>query len=112
MNISAKHTAGPWSVWKAQKSLDPVDRENWAILSSENRIIAEAFWKVETDEYMPVEANARLIAAAPELLEAAELGLQIAEAHIHDEYDGTAALPSILVHLEPIRAAIKKARGT
>jgi len=99
MNIPAKHTPGPWSVWK--KSLDPAGREDWAILSSENRIIAEAFWKVETDEYMPAEANARLIAAAPELLEALEAMAEWHEDSADDE-------PLIIA----TRAAIAKARGT
>lgn len=55
--------------------------------------------------------NGRLIAAAPELLEAARLGLELAEGWIHDQLDGTGSLESALLELLPIRAAIAKAEG-
>jgi hypothetical protein len=57
------------------------------------------------------EANARLIAAAPELLEAARLGLAIAGGWIQSELEGTAHHQEELNRLEPIRAAIAKAEG-
>jgi hypothetical protein len=57
------------------------------------------------------EANACLIAAAPDLLEAAELALQSAESWIYDQLDGTSSLESALAKLEPVRAAIAKATG-
>ena len=57
------------------------------------------------------EANARLIAAAPDLLEAAQLALQIAESWIHDQLDGTSSIDGALLHLDPVRAAIARARG-
>ena len=57
------------------------------------------------------EANARLIAAAPDLLEAAQLALQIAESWIHDQLDGTSSIDGALLHLDPVRAAISRARG-
>jgi hypothetical protein len=55
------------------------------------------------------DANARLIAAAPELLEAAKLACQIAESWIHDQLDGTSSLAGALEHLKPVHAAIAKA---
>lgn len=55
------------------------------------------------------KANARLIAAAPDLLEAAQLALMIAESWIHDQLDGTRLLDSALLNLAPVRAAIAKA---
>lgn len=56
-------------------------------------------------------ANARLIAAAPELLEAAKKALAEAESWIHDQLDGTSSLEGALAELEPVRAAIAKATG-
>ena len=53
--------------------------------------------------------SAALIAAAPELLDAAELALRTAESWIHDQLDGTSSLESALAELEPVRAAIAKA---
>lgn len=59
-------------------------------------------------EASPVEWG-RLLAAAPELLEAAKLGLKIAESLIHDQLDGTSSLKSELETLNPIKAAITNA---
>jgi formate dehydrogenase assembly factor FdhD len=56
------------------------------------------------------EANARLIAAAPELLEAAILGLSISESWINERYSGE-RYEKANEALNPIRAAITKARG-
>jgi len=57
------------------------------------------------------EANARLIAASPDLLEACQKALGIAESWTYDQLDGTRMLDSALKGLESIRAAIAKARG-
>ena len=57
------------------------------------------------------DANAHLIAAAPELYAAAELALIVAESWIHDQLDGTNSLGEALVELNPVRAALAKARG-
>ena len=54
---------------------------------------------------------ADLFAAAPDLLEAAQLALQIAESWIHDKLDGTSSIDGALLHLDPVRAAIARARG-
>lgn len=56
-------------------------------------------------------ANARLIAAAPDLLEAAKIALSEAESWIHDQLDGTSSLDSALKALEPVREAIARATG-
>lgn len=56
--------------------------------------------------------NSRLAAAAPDLLEAAKLGLMISESWIHDQLDGTSSLDSALLSLAPVRAAIAKATET
>lgn len=63
----SKHTPGPWYLEDAGES----DRGKLvSIDSSPLRIIARPDWHGNHEEYM---ANARLIAAAPELLEALKL---------------------------------------
>ena len=56
-------------------------------------------------EYCPLHK------AAPELLEAAQLGLHEAESCVHDQLDGTSSLERQLELLEPIRKAIANAGG-
>lgn len=75
---SAKHTAGPWK-W----SWETKDRE-WAIVTdAHGSIIANVNTETGPDAYsapatrkMPAETNARLIAAAPDLLDCAKLAGQ------------------------------------
>ena len=66
----SKHTAGPWWIEKT----DAVDLPNHVGISSDKHgLLAQVVWCMEEDERTPVcEANANLIAAAPELLEALE----------------------------------------
>ena len=65
--MSAKHTPGPWFL---DDAID-VDLPNHIGISSDKHgLLAQVVWKMEDDERTPeCEANARLIAAAPELLE-------------------------------------------
>ena len=56
-------------------------------------------------------ANARLIAAAPELLEALQKLVADFESEIHNEYDGTSMLNARLAECDYARAAIAKATG-
>lgn len=59
-----KYTLGPLSIKKAEDSDDP----DWAIVDANDKVIGEAFNLVCFDTYRPAEANARLWAAAPDLL--------------------------------------------
>lgn len=96
----SKHTPGPWSV---------TESSDWTGMSGVSLGIDDAAGQEGERDYHlatvvhgdPEElaANARLIAAAPELLEALEDALQYLQHHLPDEA------------LEPHRAAIKKARG-
>lgn len=71
--MNAKHTPGPWRV--LHESADP---EWCAVVASGGRIVANVNAETGPDipplvaTKMPKEANACLIAAAPELLEAVE----------------------------------------
>ncbi len=68
------HTPGPWEVRRANRPTD--GQFDWAIgalVNDRQSCIAEAFGRVAVDSYPDAEANARLIAAAPDLLEALKI---------------------------------------
>lgn len=99
-----KHTQGPWKAVRAE-SPDNTGGFDWAILDANSRIVSEAFEHVGQlsggYDKRPAEANARLIAAAPDLLEALQeiLGYRGgADNALDDEYV-----------MERARAAIAKA---
>lgn len=92
-----KHTftPGPWQCYADLPSTD----ENWYIVTSENRMRVVANVHIEPGN--PTDAaNARLIAAAPELLEALQ--------GIMDLYVPTKDVNSVAT---AARAAIAKATG-
>ena len=98
---NAKHTPGPWS--SSMWTDDVAGAVGWSIVCGDagHRVPTNTF---ETDDEEEAEANARLIAAAPELLEA----LQAYDAWAdktppHDQ--------ELKVLRERIRAAIAKATG-
>ena len=101
----SKHTPGPWFVDHKSPFLvragDDIDGRHIAHIGPANY----------TPRFDVDGPNAKLIAAAPDLLEAAQLALQIAESWIHDQLDGTSSIDGALLHLDPVRAAIARARG-
>ena len=101
-----KHTPGPWTATK----FNPVTGEIDDCYLYVEPGIAVIERKVKGHDQHDT-GNARLIAAAPDLLEAAQLALQIAESWIHDQLDGTSSIDGALLHLDPVRAAIARARG-
>ena len=103
-----KHTPGPWRINTAIRAgeFDVKDANS----SGGHAPIA----KVRGDKRRTAKqalANARLIAAAPDLLEAAKLGLREAEGWIRDQLEGTRMFDAAMKELDPIRAAIAKATG-
>lgn len=92
-----KHTPGPWHLEETPqgfiitKGPDPFDEQ-----------IADHVYTKE---------NAQIMAVAPDLLDAAQLALKIAESWIYDQLDGTSSIDGALRHLDPVRAAIARARG-
>ena len=64
------HTPGTWRTLKSPHSKD-ID-----ILTSQG-MIAEVFHRIDDETFADVESNARLIAAAPALLEALENALAL-----------------------------------
>lgn len=96
----SKHTKGPWEIHTAQNGrtifqIGPCAPEEYA---------GSAWLDVSMED-------ARLIAAAPELLEALERLVSDFESEIHNEYDGTSMLSARLAECDYARAAIAKARG-
>ena len=88
-----KHTIGPWSV-RGPAGID----KDYAIVGDYS-IIAEAWGRVGETKYPDAYANARLIAAAPELLDACNAAMRLDYFREHN------ALADMM------RAAIAKATG-
>ena len=96
-----KFTPGPWSVERHSSKLSKVE--------ARNRVVCDAFAGSAEDD-----ANAQLIAAAPELMAAVWLFVQAASAH--PQMDGSSTITGWdrkrLDAAWPIaRAALAKARG-
>ena len=107
--MSSKHTAGPWEVSHGgHGSPHGFVIDEYYVL---NRTVADdvaiAADIVDPATQMPSEANARLIAAAPELLEA----LIRLEAELVEDKYGECYEPSPFGNLALARAAIAKATG-
>lgn len=102
-----KFTPGAWIA-------EQRDTRSVVLAAKGRRLLADCpQWSNRDDRPRAAEAfaNAKLFAAAPDLLEAAQLALQIAESWIHDQLDGTSSIDGALLHLDPVRAAIARARG-
>jgi len=94
----SKHTPGPWEI-KAHP--DPCYRY---ISAPEHIALAQVVWRVEEEDRSPsCEANAHLIAAAPELLDALCYLLQTSTGETHEQW---------LEAMDQARAAIAKAKGS
>ena len=116
-----KHTLGPWSYKgpsQPHNSKQPVidSGGDYAIITKDTVIIAEAFRQTDFDTFQDAEANARLIAAAPEMLEALKKAKETIRAWNgmgHDEkserflWDAYQKSPEMKI----INDAIEKAEG-
>jgi hypothetical protein len=91
----AEHTPAPWSV-----SVDT----NTEVIGPHQRTICRAHRDAPTRSEEETRANARLISAAPELLEACESALRFLEIHRERGKAPTQCEADL-------RAAIAKARG-
>jgi hypothetical protein len=92
--MNAKHTPGPWRIWK---DMDPKEPRQITGPSQDFICVID---EANTND----DANARLIAAAPELLEAAA---ELVNAFDSEDCDCTAVLD--LIRNGKLRHAIKKA---
>ncbi|MBW3095668.1 hypothetical protein [Pseudohoeflea coraliihabitans] len=107
----SKHTPGPWG---AERAAFPVfEAYDFAIRASVGHgpvVIGEAFGRATQTVYLPAEANARLIAAAPDLLEALE-GLLAKYTELVSSGDCGSWDPEKESEVIAARAAIAKAKG-
>jgi hypothetical protein len=95
------HTPGPWSHERVLRS-GPHDAP-FLCLFAHGEVLGRAY-KPDADG-QSAEANARLMAAAPDLLAALKLLTKAANKHPDD------CTPNLAKALEAARAAIAKARG-
>lgn len=93
--MNVQHTPGPWQICRPSYATYP------HITSEAREHVAVA----------TTEADARLIAAAPELLEALDDLVAEYESIVHNEYDGTTRLAELLAKASKARIAIAKASG-
>jgi len=97
----SKHTAGPWRVSQRSNNMIDIlhgDRQPGAITAALCRVQARQSWIAEA------EANARLIAAAPDMLQAlrrAALALAFA----------AESSPAMMDDYKAVSAAIERATG-
>lgn len=114
------HTPGPWLLQASDKWRDAqgnvVQYGEYLISVGSRDERDEAYYRIarvsNVNDSPANEANARLIAAAPELLAAlreAEAGLEFAGA---DKEPPTEFVPSHTLALRNVRAAIAKATGS
>jgi hypothetical protein len=92
------HTPGPWTASDERRGIFEIIHDG--------DLLAQV-WRVRHagDGDLPAEANARLIAAAPELLEACREALALISEFELEALDGRDEVPDLL------RAAIAKAEG-
>ena len=102
----SEYTEGPWFV----DVIDFAIRENNNLETSENQKIAEISGPFDNKEQ---KANAQLISAAPELLEAAEEALKYFKDKISkmDDINEEEEAPEWVVIPMKLEAAIQKAEG-
>lgn len=106
--MSAKHTQGPWNAFNSIKAIGVgSERSDVAWVRFEECGLMDTARSQEEDE-----ANARLIAAAPELLEALRMTSQALAWLAHGKCRGFhPGLPTADESLDAARAAIAKAIG-
>ena len=110
--MTTKHTPGRWfadakgNIWRRPPS--DLYQNGGSVAGDKPLAFAFVGWHGENVTGYPVEANARLIAAAPELLEALQELCEIVE----DAIEQKSAKDLDSFTLQPARAAIAKATGT
>ena len=98
--MDIKHTPGPWAVFQNDSDEERLDINSLHPSGKGAFFVAETIGGLADGE---MEANARLIAAAPDLLQACEQA-----EHWLDHDDGSAEPAEML---RVLRAAIAKANG-
>lgn len=118
----SKHTQGPWTIKLKPRKWNPTmccpEREVWVIKGPDKKHSPVATVRVAGYGMGPSmavrKANATLIAAAPDLLEALEAVIEDLEGNIDGALDGGASrdwLEGATNRLDAAKAAITKATG-
>lgn len=109
--MDSKWTPGPWRI---------VDGSQSCHCCFDKSIVADIFQDWDEEKSYPknlcetldcTDADAHLIAAAPDLYEALENCFNALMSHIHNEYDGVYTEQDFAEIEAPYRAALAKARG-
>lgn len=102
----SKHTPGPWTLGSTRNQGRYISGEGWAELAHVVTVLSYGNGSLRKDH--TGEANARLIAAAPELLAVLEALANTADNALEDAAGYRHALR---MSITTARAAIAKARG-
>ena len=102
-NAKMRHTPGPWVVRTIDQSLATVETQDGEYIICNAAQLRGDDWKTEHAER---KANARLIAAAPELLAALQRLVSVIEKQVASPHLAERASP-----LAQAKAAIEKATG-
>lgn len=114
----AKHTPGPWTQWKDHAAVFAgVEENERGTLSGKHlveicRCEGDDVGEDDDEGEAIAKANARLIAAAPDLLAACEAHHEYMLDLCGGKVDTSALHPNAIANWESIRAAIAKAKGT
>jgi hypothetical protein len=98
MTTEAKHTPGPWAVHPSKARVD-------AFVGGAPLPVCELLWPTDQRSEAETEANARLIAAAPELLAACKAMLVLLIPKFEHEP------MKYFSEIQQIEAALSKAEG-
>ncbi len=98
--MSSKHTPGPWEIARYK------NYEGFSVWAKGFGCIAERWWPPEEKDV--IEANAQLIAAAPDLADALEATLNRYVDFVNSG-DGGSWDPETEDHVKQARAALKRA---
>lgn len=112
---NTQHTPGPWTYSRSEQygaSRFYVAQADGAPFTPHYSDVATLIAETVSDERRSIqEANARLIAAAPDLMASLQRMLAQFESAIRSEYEGTSMLAEFLAEADHARAAIAKATG-
>lgn len=119
MTHENRHTPGPWKFIDVPRQ----DNDDGSVTVRHFRVDGDGWEGIYEDTMLPVglderEANARIIAAAPELLEDGDVNCRALEfviALLKEEFPGSAianmAVAQLEIRLKNSREVIAKARG-
>lgn len=107
----SKHTDGEWTIKGPSVVAGRPDKSGDYAIKANGYIIGEAFHMVGKGVFVDAEANARLMAAAPKMLEALRNIMQMTDADDPDSYRADDREGCLEACFATARDAIAKAEG-